>query len=130
MQGNNLKPKLKSPELNSSQSFSSLLDPIETESSSTFSLKTAKDDNANKTEQNISHFPSISIQNQFQILDQTFSSNSYISTLSLVPCSSLVTTTHMDTTCSLKTITSLHPTSSNLPITSSPDRSPPPAWCS
>ena len=82
---------------------------------------TVKDDSANETQENFTNFLSIPTHNQFQILDQTCSSENLTSTLSVVPCSSLVTTTNMDTACSLKTIPSLHPTSANLAITCSLD---------
>ena len=63
------------------------------------------DDNANETDENLSHIPSVPTHNQFHVLNQSCVKENP---------SSLVTSSHMDTTCSLKTTTRQHPINSIL----------------
>jgi hypothetical protein len=78
---------------------------LTTLSSSTLSSPPGLDDNANQTDENLSHFPSVPIQNQFQVLNKScLDENS----------TNLDTTNHIDTICSLKTTTrQQHPFSSS-----------------
>ena len=81
---------------------------LTTLSSSTLSSPPGLDDNANQTDENLSHLPSVPIQNQFQVLNKScLDENS----------TNLVTTNHMDTTCSLMATTSQHSLSSSLNTT-------------
>ena len=62
------------------------------------------DDNANETDENLSHIPSVPTHNQFHVLNQSCVEENP---------RSLVTTSH-DTTCSLKTTARQHPTNSSM----------------